>query len=102
MSRSTALSGRAETGLAQEAAEGFAAQGETLDLAQFFAEMVIIEAGISGAGQTEDGLAHPFRQATGAGPSAAGVCQSRLPVFAQAFLETTNLADAEREQCGGS
>src|ERR1700685_1973859 len=51
MGGSAALSGRAQTGLTQEPAEGFAAEGEALDLAKFFAEVVIVEAGISGAGQ---------------------------------------------------
>src|ERR1700687_1156145 len=64
--------------------------------------MVIVEAGIGGAGQTEGGLAPPFRQATGAGLSAFGVRQSRLPLLSQTFLETPDLTDAKREQCGGS
>ncbi len=50
MSGSAAFAGRAETGLTQKPAEGFAAEGEALDLAQFFAEVVIVEAGIGGAG----------------------------------------------------
>jgi len=50
MSGNAALAGRTETGLPQEPAEGFAAEGEALDLAKFFAEVVIVEAGISGAG----------------------------------------------------
>src|SRR6267154_3541268 len=73
MSGNAAFAGRAQTGLAQEPAEGFAAEGEALDLAKFFAEVVIVEAGISGAGQANDGLAYPGRQAAGAGPSAVGV-----------------------------
>src|SRR5258708_27776718 len=52
------LSGRAESGLPQEAAQGLAAQGETLDLAKFLAQVVIVEAGIGRAGQTDDGLPH--------------------------------------------
>jgi len=102
MSGSTTLSGRAETGLAQETAESFATEREALDLTKFFAEVVIVEAGISGAGQANDGLAYPVRQAAGAGPSAVGVRQSRLPLLPQTFLQTFDLTDAEREQCGGS
>jgi len=41
-------------------------------------------------------------QAAGAGPSAVGVRQSRLPLLPQTFLQTFDLTDAEREQCGGS
>ena len=83
MRRSAAFAGRAETGLAQKTAEGFAAEGEALDLAKFFAEVMIVEAGIGGAGQANDGLADPGRQAPGAGPSAVGVRQSRLPLLPQ-------------------
>ena len=50
MRGSAAFTGRAETGLAQKTTEGFAAEGEALDLAKFFAEMVIVESGIGGAG----------------------------------------------------
>ena len=102
MSGSAAFSGRADAGLAQQPAEGFATEGEALDLAKFFAEMVIVEAGIGGAGQTKGGLAHPFRQTAGTGLSAVGVRQSRLPLLSQTFLETSDLTDAKREQCGGS
>src|SRR6267154_2950440 len=102
MSGNAAFAGRAQTGLAQEPAEGFAAEGEARDLAKFFAEVVIVEAGISGAGQANDGLAYPGRQAAGAGPSAVGVRQSPLPLLPQTFLETFDRTDAEREQFGGS
>ena len=102
MSRSAAFARRAQTGLAQKTTQGLPAEGEALDLAKFFAEMVIVEASIGGAGQTEGSLPHPFWQATGAGLSAVGVRQSRLPVFPQTFLETFDLTDAEREQGGGS
>jgi hypothetical protein len=63
---------------------------------------MIVEAGISGAGQANDGLADVSGQAAGAGPSAVGVRQRRLPLLAKTFLETLDLTDAEREQCGGS
>jgi hypothetical protein len=102
MSGSTALAGRAEAGLAQQTAKGLAAEREALDLAKFFAEMVIVEAGIGGTGQANDGLAYSGGQAAGTGPSAVGVRQSRLPLLPQASLETFDLTDAEREQLGGS
>src|SRR5438270_3724815 len=99
---STTFSGRSQTGLAQQTAESFAAEGEALDLAKFFAEVVIVEAGIGGAGQTNDVLANPGGQAAGAGPSAVGVRQSRLPLLPQPLLKTLDLTNAEREQFGGS
>src|SRR6266852_5060205 len=45
MSGSASFSGRPQTGLAQKTAEGLAAEGKALDLAKFFAKVVIIEAG---------------------------------------------------------
>ena len=44
MRGSAALAGRSQTGLAQQTAQGFATQGKALDLAKFFAEVVIVEA----------------------------------------------------------
>ena len=102
MGGSAALPGRPQTGLTQETAERFAAEGEALDLAKFFAEMVIVEAGLGGSGQANHGLAYPGGQAAGAGASAVGVRQSRLPLLPQTFLKTLDLTDAEREQFGGS
>ncbi len=102
MSRSAALAGRADAGLAQKTPQGFATEGETLDLAKFFAEVVIVEADISGAGQANHGLAYAGGQTTGAGSPAVGVRQSRLPLLSQTFLETPDLTNAKREQCGGS
>jgi hypothetical protein len=40
--------------------------------------VMVVEAGIGGAGQMQDAIPHAIRQATRAGSSAAGVCQSRL------------------------
>ncbi len=54
MRGSAALAGRSQTGLAQQTAQGFATQGKALDLAKFFAEVVIVEADVSGACQLQD------------------------------------------------
>src|SRR5882762_267257 len=94
-----AFAGRSQTALTMG---GSAAEGEALDLAKFFAEVVIVEAGVGGAGQAQYSLAHRGRQATGTGLSAVGVRQSRLPLLPQTFLETFDLTDAKREQFGGS
>jgi hypothetical protein len=40
--------------------------------------VMVIEAGIGGAGQLQDTIPHALRQTARAGSSAAGVCQSRL------------------------
>lgn len=102
MSGSAPFPGRTETGLTQEAAQGLAAKREAFDFAKFFAEMVIVEARVGGAGQADHGLARAERQAAGAGPAAVGVRQSRLPLLPQTFLQTPDLTDAQREQFGGS
>src|ERR1017187_9813803 len=102
MSGGAAFPGRSQTGLAQEAAQGLAAEGEALDLAKFFAEVVIVETGIGGACQTDDGLPYAGRQAAGARSSAVGVRQSRLSLLPQTFLEAPDLTDAQREQFGAS
>ncbi len=65
MSGRAAFARRPQTGLTQETAESFTAEGEALDLAKFFAEMVIVEAGIGGAGQPDHGLADTTRAGAG-------------------------------------
>src|ERR1019366_30802 len=51
MSRSASLAGRADPGRAQQTAEGFAPEREAFLLDQFFAEVMVVETGIGGAGQ---------------------------------------------------
>lgn len=58
MSGSAAFARGAQAGLAQLAAESLATEREAFDFAQFFAEGMIIESGIGGAGQTQDRAAH--------------------------------------------
>jgi hypothetical protein len=88
--------------LAQQAAQGFATEGKALALDQLFAEMVIVEAGVGAARQLHDPLAHGVGQATGTGPPAVGVRQSRLPVFAHTLLQAFHLAHAQTQESGGS
>ena len=49
---------------------GFATERKALALDQFFAEMVVVKAGVGAARQLDDPLAHGVRQAVGAGPAA--------------------------------
>jgi len=49
MSGSAALSRRAQTVVAQQAAQGFSTEGEALALDQFLAEMVVVEARVGAA-----------------------------------------------------
>lgn len=78
MSGSATFAGRAEALAAQQAAQGLAAEREAFLLDQFFAQVMIVETGIGSAGQMHNPVPHALGQATMAGPSAAGVCQSPL------------------------
>src|SRR5258707_12436932 len=102
MSGSPALFGRAEAGLAQQAAQRFATEGKALALDQLLAEMVVVEAGVSAGCQLHDASADGVRQAAVTGPAAVGVSQSRLPVFAHTLFQAFNLAHAQTQECGGS
>ncbi len=86
---------------AQKSAQGFAAEGEALDLTEFFAEVMIVEAGIGGACQKSRLGAREW--AGGAGWAVRGW---RAPeprsVTARTFLKTFYVSFAEREQFGGS
>ena len=72
---------------AQQAAEGFAAEREAFLLGELLAKVMVIEAGIAGAGQLQDAISHALRQATVAGPPAAGVSQSRCAALTIARFE---------------
>jgi len=39
---------------------------------------MVVKTGIGGEGQLQDAIPHALRQATMAGPPAAGACQNRL------------------------
>jgi hypothetical protein len=78
MRGSTTLAGRADPCRAQQAAKGFAPERETFLLDQFFAEVMVVETGLGGAGQLQDAIPQALRQAAMTGPPATGVCQSRL------------------------
>ncbi len=102
MSRSAAFARRAETFLAQKTAQRLTSKREAFDFTEFFAKMVVVEAGIFRARQAQDGLASALRQPTVAGPATVGVSQRRLPGFAHAFLQAFDLAHAQREEFGGA
>jgi hypothetical protein len=72
MSGSASLAGRADPGRAQQTAKGLAPDREAFLLDQFFAQVMVVEADIGGAGQMQDAIPHAIRQAARAGPSAAG------------------------------
>jgi len=61
MGGSTAFAGRSDPGRAQQTAEGLAAEGEAFLFDQFFAEVVVVETGIGGAGQMQDAIPHALR-----------------------------------------
>jgi hypothetical protein len=100
--RSASFLGGAETVLAEQAAERLPAERNTLDLAKLLAEMMIVKTNIAGAGEMQNTVLHTRRKAARARPTAAGVCQSRLPVFAHTFPQALNLAHAQAQEFGGS
>jgi len=61
MSGGAAFARRTDASLPQESTQDFPAEAETLDLTKFFAEVVIVEAGVGGTGQMEGGLPHRSR-----------------------------------------
>src|SRR5713101_8330535 len=101
MRGSAALSRRAEALLAQQSSKCFAAERNTLAFHQLVAELVVFEAGVGASRELRDARTHGLRQAAVAGPPAAGVCQSRLPVFAQTLLQAFDLALAQTQESGG-
>jgi len=61
MGGSAAFAGRSDPGRAQQTAEGLAAEEEAFLFDQFFAEVVVVETGIGGAGQMQDAIPHALR-----------------------------------------
>jgi hypothetical protein len=57
--------------------------------------MMIVKTNIAGAGEMQDTVPHTRRKAARARPTATGVCQSRLPVFAHSFPQALDLAHAQ-------
>ena len=102
VSRRAAFSGGAEAFAAQQTAEGLAAEGEAFMFDELLAEMMIVEAGVAGARQTEDALAGAFGQAAGTGATAAGVCQSRCAALPITGFEALDMSRREVEQLRGS
>jgi hypothetical protein len=78
---SAAFAERAEAFATEPTAEGLAVERKALLLDEFFTEMVIVAAGIAGAGQLQDAGARAFGQTVVAGAAAADVCQSRCAAF---------------------
>lgn len=91
MSRSPSFARRAQSGRTQETTEGFAAEREAFDLTELLMEMMIVESGIAGAGQSENALAQRIGQAARAGTAAADVSQSRCAALPIARFETFDM-----------
>jgi hypothetical protein len=100
--RSATPAGRAQARAAEKTTEGFAAQGKAFGLTEFLAEMVIVEAGIARAGQSEDAGAQRLGKTARAGTAAADLCQSRCAALPIARFEPFDMARRESEQLRGS
>ena len=79
MSRSPTFTGRTDPGRTEQSAEGFAAEREAFLLGEPLPEVVVVEAGLGGAGQAQEALAHRPRETAVAGPGATGVSQRPAP-----------------------
>ncbi len=77
MSGRTALAWRADAVGTEQAAQGFAAEREALVFDELVMKMMIVEAGVAGARQSEDAVARGFGGASVAGAAAADVRQRR-------------------------
>ena len=76
----------------KQTAESFAAEREAFDFDEFFAEMMVVEAGVAWCGpERRMRCAHALGQAAGAGASAAGVRQSRCAALPVARFETFDM-----------
>ncbi len=102
MSGSAALAGRADAGPAEQTTQCFAAEAQAFDFVELFGQMMVVEAGIFGACQTQNVLALLVGQATVAGPAPVGVSQRRLPTFAPTLFQALNVSHAQGEQLGGA
>lgn len=92
MRRWTAFARRADATGAQQATQGFAAEGEALLFNELFMEMVVVETGVTGARQSEDAFAGGLRSASVAGAAAADVSQSRCAALPIARFETFDMS----------
>ena len=102
MSGRAALSGRGDAFATQQTAQGLAAEGEAFLLDELLREVMIVEAGVAGAGQSEDASAHAVGQAAVTGAAAAGVSQSRCAALPITGFEAFDVPRREVEQLRGS
>ena len=65
-------------------------------------EMMIVEAGVARAGQSQDALTYGGRRARRGGAAAAGVCQSRCAALPIARFEPFDMPKRSVEQIRGS
>jgi hypothetical protein len=97
VSGGTPLSGRAEASGAEQPTQRLAAEGQAFLLDELFAEVVIIEPGVTGPSQMQDPVSDALRQAARAGPPAAGVCQSRCACLPITRFESFHMPRSNRE-----
>ena len=100
LARAALLRG-SQLGRAQNAAHGLATDLEILLRVQFFAEMRIVEAGILGACQCENGAPQASGQSPGHGPSAIAMMHPSDRVGAIAALEPLHLPFTQLQQTSG-
>jgi hypothetical protein len=96
------FAGRADPGGAEQATKSLAVEAEAFLFHELFPKMMIVEAGVAGAGQTQDRLAGALGEAAVAGPAAAGVYQSRCAALPVTKFEAFHMPWRNVEQLRGS
>ena len=91
MSGRTALAWRADAAGAEQSAQGFSAEREAFVFDELVVKMMIVEARIARASQSEDAVACGFRGASVAGAAAADVRQRRCAALPVAGFEAFDM-----------
>src|SRR5579862_2531593 len=102
MSGRTAFAWWADAVGAEQAAQGFAAEGEAFVFDELLVEMMIVEAGVARVRESEDAVACALGQATVAGSAAADVRQSRCAALPITRFKPFDMPRREVEQLRGS
>lgn len=101
VTRGAALTGAADSGGAEESLHGAARDAQALPLDEHLGEMVVIHVGIAGAGQGEDPGLGRLREASGRGPAAVAMGESREAMLAQEGQQPTEVPQREAQELAG-
>lgn len=91
----------AQPGLPQEAADGLAGDRGALALAEQFTEVLVVDAGVGGAGQLDDPSAQGVAEPPRGGTTSIAVCERGRAAGAVGAPQATELADRKPDQTSG-